>query len=333
MRINEFPWSPVLAGFSAGVVGFVAAALAVGVVHLGPADHCRLHDHQVAAPVRATTLAENQVEPHRCPCCCEGHRTVTTAGPDDATLQLVAIEPPREPWNCEEEGPGPWNNLAQITPTSDRAAPPDSLNFSLEPARILTPDSSQDPVDAFNRPTPAVGPAADRGWSASLANASITTAASPLAALGGPGGSGSFGAGGGGSLASRPASGTTLGAASADSWAIEATALTNFRLATLAWEGELAHLAATTGGRTSVTLADLSSLLDANLPLTAPAAGPVLAGSTGTTDPTSLAVSPTIPTLTDSPSPTVTVPEPTSISLATLGLACLGLAAWRRRRR
>ncbi len=46
MKIQDFPWSPMLAGFSAGVAGFGLAAVAAGFVHLGSADSCRLANHQ-----------------------------------------------------------------------------------------------------------------------------------------------------------------------------------------------------------------------------------------------------------------------------------------------
>ena len=239
MNVREFPWSPVLAGFSSGVAGFAAAALATGVIHLGSAETCRLGAHQPGAT--AANAAHVHAASTPCPCCCEGRRAVTAAEDDGASLQLTAIEPPPPAWaGCEDDAWAGPRAVAAVFPTSDQVAAADDMDLArpVGPVRPLGPLTAivaptdplaADPATSGSNPGRPTGPAGG-GWSG---------LASPIAAPNGiaaalAGGSGGGLSGGGESSRSTRALAPIESAAAAADFALAPSRIAASTLAQLA---------------------------------------------------------------------------------------------------
>lgn len=301
MRVTHFPWSPALAGFGAGVVGFVAAALAAGTIHLGPADSCWVHDHRRDGDgdIRAAAVARDVDDHLRCPCCCDARLPVTVAGPDGADLELAAIARPAAWGGCEDDaGPlAPAPDALALWPDSDRPEMPFAPLIDLTTA-VATEDAEAVPAPAQR---PVAGDAA-RGWLQKLANPDT-----PAPTLAGLPGVGPFGAGGGSGAApavSRLEPGRAATAAGLDLPA-------DLRPAALAG-AELSRLVAAPPGAAT-------GVLDNSLAIFAPPGTPD-ASSITLTEPGATPAATTV-----KPAATVAVPEPAALVLAIVSLG-LGLA-------
>ncbi len=336
MRINGFPWSPVLAGFGAGVAGFALAALATGVIHLGSVATCRGLAVQESTAERSSLAAHSQTGSSPCPCCCEGHRTITTDNLEDSPTQLSAIgrTSALAVSGCEDDFAGA---SVQLTATSDVAPTTgELLRTGTEPVldSIVTPTRflSSAGVEGLTAPptlSSSNSALADRGGWTGNTNALVSA--------------GNFGSGGLSGAPGLAATGST-GAARP--------------LAILPESSSLPTTNPFASGETGLELSRLAALLVASNHDLLGVASPV---SAAVADPTSRLISSLVPTailtgvepgyealssldpaqaaaavstnvarVSSNPAGSTAVPEPASIVLTLLGISLASGTLWRR---